>query len=198
MKIWSPLFESKYKFSEKLGNSYSYHCIQLNLGPSDYFNYFQSHISDGDLYHSLEKKEDGSVYDKYGRENEPHITLCYGLKNEKDYDSIQKLFSLLKPFPIYLGKTSFFRDDSKPYSVRICEIDDGTNWLHKLNSIIRSEYDVYVSYPTYTPHITIAYCKPDFGIRDGGRHKFEGKEIIADKFIWSHTDGRKLPLILEK
>lgn len=198
MRIWQPLFESTSKLEEKIGNSYSYHCVQLNLGPCDFFDYFQEYLQESDLFHEIHKDDAGQTYDKYGRENEPHITLCYGLKNEKDYEPLKKYISTLESFPIYLGKTGFFRDTAKPYCVRICEIDDKTNKLHELNSFIRKNFDVHVTYLDYNPHLTIAYCKPSFGIRDGGRHIYQGHEILVNQFHWSHIDGRKLTLPLGK
>lgn len=192
------IYRKFFRLEEKNGAVYSYHSIQLPLkscGPVDYFYQLQKDISDGDLYHENSVRPDGTSYIKYGREDDPHVTLCYGLKNFEDYEKIKQHLATIPKFSINLGSAGFFRDEAQPYCVRVIFIDDPTGMLRELNNYIRKNFDVFVSYPDYNPHMTIAYCKKGFGIRDGGRHQFQGQEIKIQEFEWCHKDDENRYLL---
>lgn len=198
MNIYKRFFESR--LQEKNGEVYSYHSVQLPLescGPVDYFHALQKDVPEESLYHEPSTRPDGTSYTKFGREDDPHVTLCYGLKDFADYEKLKAYMSTIPKFSIRLGAAGFFRDNTKPYCVRVIFIEDPTGQLRALNSYIRQTFDVFVSYPDYNPHMTIAYCDKDFKLRDS-RHQFEGKQIDIPQFEWCHNDdSNKYPLPLK-
>jgi 2'-5' RNA ligase len=191
-------------FKEKTDRSYKYHSVQLNVGrEKDYsFMHLQEMIPDGIIYSEIIGEEIykmlGSTYtkkiDKYGRENEPHITVCYGLYNENDYFAIRRYLSNYRKFRLYLGEISYFSDDTKPFDV--CKIEVDSPDLHRINSFIRTQFKVKSSYPEYNPHLTLAYIQKGYRRRNG-QHPYVGKEIICDKMLFSHIEGYKLELPLK-
>lgn len=118
-------------FKEKTDRSYKYHSVQLNVGrEKDYFfQNLQNMIPDGIVYSEIIGEEKynmlGSSFtrkiDKYGRENEPHVTVCYGLTNESDYFGVRRYLSDYPKFSINLGEISYFSDDTKPFDV--CKVE---------------------------------------------------------------------------
>lgn len=181
---------------EKIAKSnikYEYSSVQINL-PKSIANkiiaWGNQNISDEDIYH---KDKDGQ--DKYGRENEIHVTVKYGLltKNIEDIKKAIKNFD--KELTITLGKISFFDRDEKDYSVAKIEIEGDTiRELNKLLSNLPNEDEN----PKYSPHCTISYIKKDTCKDLNGNTDFVGTEIKFDEIEFSSHDGQKHKIKLGK
>lgn len=143
---------------------------------------FAAKIPDEELY--IDESDDS-----YGREDEPHITVKYGLKTN-DPGDVQ---SILKDHPqvsAKMGGVSIFENEK--YDVVKVEIDSPE--LHALNEKINKEAEI--SLPKgetfdYTPHATIAYVKPGEGKKYVGDKSFEGRDIIFDAITVSTRDGKQ-------
>ena len=103
-------------------------------------------------------KNDDLYYDKdggMGRESEPHITVLYGLKEEKPSEQLKKLVRGTKPFTITLERVSLFQ--SEEYDV--VKVGVRSDDLVALSDAIRQACPNENKFPKYVPHATIAYVK---------------------------------------
>lgn len=107
-------------------------------------------ISDDILYF-----EEGQ---EYGRENEPHITIKYGLTTNYPPKKIGEMVSHIKPFTVILESIDVF---SNP-KFDVVKINVKSNVLEKLNRML-SKLPNEDKYPIYRPHLTLAYVKPNTG-----------------------------------
>lgn len=91
-----------------------------------------------------------------GREDEPHVTVLYGL-NDKDFEKVKEKIKDFKQFNIRLGSISKFDNKEKYDVLKIDVIGDS---IRKLNKKIK-EIPHYSNYNEYKPHCTLAYVKKD-------------------------------------
>ncbi len=133
-----------------------------------------------------------------GFENKPHITIKYGFKDSSLY-TVQALRTMLcrhGPFPVTLKKLGLFKGNEDG-DVLIIEIV--SKELKDLNKAISSEFSCHDKYPTYKPHLTVAYLVHDCDMSLGYMSlepDFLGKEYTIDEVEWSGTDGRRMILPL--
>jgi 2'-5' RNA ligase len=124
----------------------------------------------------------------YGREDEPHITVKYGLKTNTPKD-IVPIIKGHPPITAKMGKVSIFENDK--YDVVKVEVDSPE--LRALNKKIEQKAEI--SLPNgetfdYLPHATIAYVQPGQGKKYVGDKSFAGKEITFDSLTFSARDGK--------
>lgn len=106
-----------------------------------------------------------------GRELEPHITLLYGVDDQKP-ETVIKDFDNVN-VNIELGPISKFEKDD--YDV--IKIDVISNDLQELYSKFDEKYKPNKTYPEYKPHITLAF------VNKGACDDILGKQIIMPKDI---------------
>lgn len=137
----------------------------------------------------LKEDEDGTA----GREDEMHVTLLYGLKGDKVTDRLRSLVGAVKPFEVRLGLVTVFKDSDKQ---DVIKIDAESPELQDLHYAIEKAVPNVNSYPTYVPHITIAYVKKGRGDRVLGDDTFRGRTFKVDKvtFKSSDKDVEEIPL----
>ncbi|MGV0949243.1 MAG: 2'-5' RNA ligase family protein [Azonexus sp.] len=127
-------------------------CVMVNL-PEEMANQVMA-------WGKLQVKDEDIFVDKkggMGREDEPHVTVLYGLLDEKPTDTVLQVFEHTAPFEIKLGPCSLFKNDDN-YDVLKMEVL--SPFLHALNRNICSVAAYENDYPDYRPHVTIAYVKP--------------------------------------
>lgn len=165
----------------KEGVDYEYACIKVDL-PEDMAQevaaWGEKNIPDEDLYAEEEK---------YGRENDIHITLFYGLKDDK-FKGSSDIVMAYDPFEVRLGVISAFKDKDE-YDVLKIEVDSGV--LQKIHYSIDEKVENDNSYPTYSPHVTIAYVKKGAGNRHIGDETFRGKTFTVKKVVFSYSDDKR-------
>lgn len=123
-----------------------------------------------------------------GLEDEPHVTILYGLHNGIKHDD---LLTKIRSFPnisIDLQTISLFENDK----FDVVKFDIDNNALNQLNAIV-SEYEHTTDYPEYHPHMTVAYVK-----------KGEGKKYVktldvpikltSTYYIYSLSNGNKIKI----
>jgi 2'-5' RNA ligase len=170
----------------KTDADYDYSCIKVPL-PKDLsekiITWGKENIADEDLF---EEK------DAQGREDDIHITLFYGIKSN-DPTETKILLKNVDPIEIRLGLINAFKNDDKLDVIKI-EVESGA--LEKLHYEISKSIENDNDYPTYEPHITIAYVKKDSKNDLVGDEEFKGLTFKADKLVFDGSDKseKELPL----
>jgi 2'-5' RNA ligase len=102
----------------------------------------------------------GDLADR-GREEDPHVTIRYGLETD-DAERVRPILSDAGPVKFRLGAAAVFAGDgqNKPYDVVMVEVESPD--LRRLNRELASLPHTD-TFPTYRPHATIAYVKAGLG-----------------------------------
>jgi len=140
----------------------------------------RKNISFDDLYTDTEK----------GLEDEPHVTVLYGLHSD-DIEEVKPYLNGNGSFSITLGKVSKFTDKAECDVLKI-EIDG--NEIRELNNKLKqldhtSNYD-------YNPHCTLAYVQKGCCDDLVGCDYFEGKKIVFKNVTFSTSDRIKTKVAL--
>ncbi len=128
----------------------------------------------------------------YGREDEPHITVRYGMETV-DVKDIAPAFEGLPPIKVKAGKVSIFEADD--YDV--VKIDIESPDLLAANKKVGDTVSLPgETFKDYKPHATIAYVKKGEGQKYVGDTNLEGQEFTIDKITFSGKDGNlhEIPL----
>lgn len=155
---------------------YDYSSVQINIkNPLAHkiVIWGEYYITDSDLF--INEND-------FAREDSPHITVLYGIHTNK-LTNIK-----FQEFEIELDKISFFENEK----YNVAKIDVKGKYLHTLHNKLKTELEVTESYPTYKPHITIAYiqkgkCKDLIGNTD-----FKGIKIKVNELVFSAKNDEKL------
>ena len=137
---------------------------------------------------SIHQEIDKSDLSGSGLEEDPHVTLLYGLHSDEIED--QKVLDISASEQIEsitLHNVSVF--ENAEYDILKFDVDSPI--LHKLNSKL-TELPHTTNFPKYHPHCTIAYLKP--GSAKKYISSFEGRsyEVFPTKIIYSKPDGEKV------
>ena len=170
--------------------AHDYSSTQINLpeNEAESIRTFSKVIPESEIY---EDPGDPS----YGREDQPHITVKYGL-DTIDPKEVEPLLADQGPITAKMGEISIFESDD--YDV--VKVDIESPELHALNKKITDNLkvtDTYPTYPTYTPHATIAYVKKGEGKKYIGDKSFEGQEVKFDSLLFSGKDGKETVIPLK-
>lgn len=130
--------------------------------------------------------------DHGGREDEPHVTILYGLHDD-DPSEAAELLAGVGPVRLRLGRTSVFPANERQtqrggpqYDVVKLEVE--SRELRQLNKLLRALPHTN-SFPDYKPHVTLAYVQPGTGRFYEGWDDLEGMEIVLDRVKFSPADG---------
>jgi len=170
----------------KIGATYSKGSTQIDLPEQlaqEIMAWGKTNVPDKDLY----TKDD----DK-GREDEIHVTLFYGIVEDAE-DKIREMMSGVKPFECRLGLVTAFKD-VKEYDV--LKIDIESPELVKLHYLIQDNVKNKNKYPTYTPHVSIAYLKKDKANGLIGEDRFRGTSFKVTEIVYSTKDHDKIKIPL--
>jgi 2'-5' RNA ligase len=131
-----------------------------------------------------------------GRETDPHVTVKYGL-HKSDPDLLARVVSGFGPAKLTFGKLKHFpANKSRPESdVVVVEVESKD--LVKLNKMVADAFPHTDTYPTYNPHMTLAYVKVGEGkAYEGKNHPLKGKSVNFDVVHISDKEGGKTPVSL--
>lgn len=123
-----------------------------------------------------------------GREDDPHVTVKYGLHTNDVADVRRVLSQVDGPIELILGEVSYFT--AEDHDVLYVEVDSPD--LVKLNATLSSNLEVTDTHEDYTPHATIAYLKPGLAAQYEGNDEFEGLTIGSSRITFSPKDGEKV------
>lgn len=166
---------------EKSDNKHEFGCLMLEV-PFENWQKVLSKISKEDLY---EEEDD----DSYGLETEPHVTVLYGLHEEVDEEKLinfVKEFCKSSPIEIQISKIGVFKNSK----FEVLKLDVESITLKALNKALSENFPYTSKFPTYEPHITLAYLKK------GTSQKYL-KELsnpipkTLNNFVYSKTNGTK-------
>jgi len=97
-----------------------------------------------------------------------------------------------KPVTFRLGKIKRFpASEHRPDSdVLVVEVESED--LQDLNEAMRKAFEGRYtnSYPTYTPHLTLAYVKPGASKNLDGHARFEGETYVCDEVQYSTPEAK--------
>jgi 2'-5' RNA ligase len=130
----------------------------------------------------------------FGRENEIHATVLYGI-HEDSPDKVAALLEEQKPFACALGRVNLFQTNPK-FDVVKAEVR--SRELHRLHNRLKESLEVTDKYPVYRPHVTIAYVQPGAANRLKGGGAFLGRSFEVREIIFSSHAGKKTKLRLKK
>ena len=134
------------------------------------------------------------IYDEdtsYGREDDIHCTVLYGLISN-DVKPVADILSQYEPFTITLGNISYFQKDECDVMKIEVESDILVDMHYKLRDNLKNEN----SFPDYKPHVTIAYVTKNFNKNLINNSIFNGIEVYIDKVILSQTDNNRIEIKL--
>jgi len=183
--------EVRKQLLEKKGDTHDYGCVMLYFDiKKEAWDKFQDMIADEDIY-----TEEGEQ--SYGREDEPHVTVLYGLHADIPDSTIEGLIDEMEGPTLNLKKISIFEND-KFDVVKFDIIGESEKKLAKMNGEF-AKLPHTTDYPDYHPHSTIAYVK-------AGKGKKYVKTLTGDDIItvsptqvaYSKADGTKNKYKLKK
>lgn len=128
----------------------------------------------------------------HGKETWPHITMLYGLKDDQVEDVKELLKGIEGKIRAKLGKISKFRNEK----FDVLKIDVSSEDLSKINKLLKTLPNEN-KYPTYIPHLTLAYVKPGEGEEFVGDDNFNGVEVTIEKIIYSDKDRNHTKVLRE-
>lgn len=135
-----------------------------------------------------------------GREDNPHITVKYGLHTQ-DVEEVKDLLEGYGPIKVKLGKTSIF--PAKEASSQrggpeydVVKIDVESEDLEQLNKLLCKNLEYTDIHPEYHPHITLAYVKSRLGEQFVGMDDVEGEEVEFNWLVFSDKEGNKTEIHL--
>ncbi len=170
------ILEEKQKFE--------YGCAMLFFDFPELLN-LQSKIAKEDLY-----TEEGSDR-SYGLEEDPHITLLFGLHPEVTLKQVTGVLDKYTFTGCRVYKPSLFVNPK--YDVLkfdIAYMARGGAFLDKINKDLK-QFPYTSDFPDYHPHMTIAYLQPGTGKKYTAMFKDEEYELIPKKAVYSMASGEQ-------
>jgi len=169
---------------EKKGDTHSYGCVMLYFDiKKKAWGEFQDMIADEDIY---TEESDQS----YGREDEPHVTILYGLHADIPDSTIESLIDEMEGPELNLKKISIFEND-KFDVVKFDIVGESEKKLAKMNAKF-AELPHTTDYPDYHRHSTITYVKAGTGKKY--IQTLSGDDmitVIPTEIRYSKADGTK-------
>ncbi len=151
-------------------------------------------IPDEDLYNDPEDPT-------YGREDDAHITVQFGL-HTADVADVAEVVRGFGPVMAELTRVSMFENDDTPYDV--LKFDVSSPDLHRLHKLLNGSLEVTDTHPKYKPHATIAYVIKGAGKKyvhgtewaDKAEAALAGQEMQFTTMMFSGKDRMKTPIKL--
>jgi hypothetical protein len=183
---------SKMKISnilkENLNGSYDFSSIQFQY-PGEFsskvLEFSNNKIVDDKLY--FEENDDS-----YGRENDIHTTVLYGIQSNNPNNST-KVLKNKTSFVVKLGPISKFSNEK--YDV--LHITVKSRELEKIHDSLRMNIKNSYSYDEYKPHITIAYVKNNSCDSFLGNTMFQNQIFRVFVLFFINRNGKKYPIELK-
>ena len=155
------------RFSENLLEDRQYSCLMAPAPPKltdAVIRWGQMFVQDDELY------TDPQDPDGYGREDEVHVTVKFGLHDAEPSKELLRIIEATQPFEIEVGPCTLFENEK--YDVVKFDVDgDG---LRELNRRV-SELPNSDEHPEYHPHLTVAYVVKE------ACHELIGKPLLDPK-----------------
>ena len=182
----SEIFIQKENNMDKIPAYYSFytdlitegHCIMADVPQKESMLDFIKKIPTECVYEEAGKH--------YGKENNPHVTVMYGLSPVEENRVKELLTKVPKKIVAELGKISKFENADAPYDVLKIEVK--SPHLNKIHEMIRKNFDNNYQWTGYNPHVTLAYVKKGTCNEYIGNKTFEGMKVMFETFMYSNGD----------
>ena len=161
-----------------------YGCVMLFANVPDWDKLVKRIVKEEDVY------DDPQEPGEYGYEENPHITVIYGLHHDEIVDQ-GVVYNIIQETPSItssIKEIDIFENDDRPYDVVKFNIKPTQTLLNKRDEFL--EMPNTQTFPEYHPHCTIAYVKKG----EGKKYKRLLKDPIKIKFdkgVYSDPDYRK-------
>ncbi len=163
--------------NEKNNVVYDYGCVMAYFNEPNWQNIL-AEINDEDLY---TEENDNS----YGKENECHCTILYGLHKDVDEEKLLNVISKFTKPQATSNKISCFNNEK--YDV--LKFDVVSDDLGKMNEELK-QFPFTSNFPDYHAHITIAYLKPGLGEKYM-KNLDSTMNLDFNKIVYSKGNGEK-------
>lgn len=168
--------------NEDKGNKYKYGCVMLYLD-NEIIEEFHDLIDNDDLY--LGTNDDPG----YGLEDEPHVTVLYGIHSDVNDSEVEKLIKEFKRPVVILNEITIFENDDKPYDV--VKFDVKNEMLNDMNKTLK-QLPYTTDYPDYKAHVTIGYVIKGKGKKYVTKLNKENEiNIKPNSIVYSKPNGTK-------
>lgn len=139
---------------------------------------------------SIDEIDDGDLYENpgYGREEESHVTVLYGLYTDSPAVA-KEIAHRTEKFTVELSKISLFIDNP---AFDVLKVGVRCPELHELNSLFRKKLEYTNRHDEYKPHVTVAYLKKGKGWKYEGVDEFDGLMFEPDCLVFSDRDRRQI------
>lgn len=131
-------------------------------------------------------------------EDDYHVTIIYGL----NYPTVYDIQRCLKKYgknciKFKLSEINIFSPSESHDESDVAHIQIKSQDLEKLHSIIKENLDNEETFPTYKPHITLAFVKPNSCNKIRGLRPFNNIVVNVHRIILSDPNWRhiKIPLL---
>jgi 2'-5' RNA ligase len=129
-----------------------------------------------------------------GLGDEIHVTVKYGFEDDSILDEIRRLCQEFGRFPIRLEAVSQFKGNEDG---DVLKVDVEGSLLRRLNRLVSSKFANHDKYPTYRPHLTLAYLKPEFShLYSQVSPPFLGREVGIERLKFSTSSRQKTSIPL--
>ena len=164
--------------------------LMVNYDTPDFILDIHNNLNKDDLYFEHRNNID------YGIEDETHISVGLSLDNDTNLDELKKYLDDISKYKAILCDISVF--EREEFDVLKCSVISSS--LKRTNKEIQDNFKNYCEFPTYNPHVTIAYFKK------GCAEKYAKKELpklylLQPKyFTYSYYDenGEEISIKFEK
>lgn len=159
---------------------YDYNCLMLSI-PIKNWNTWANKLQVDAIYQPQDSQ--------YGIENDPHITICYGIHQHiTGLDLECYLPQLTDLDDIVMRKLSLFTSNPE---FDVLKYDIESKKLIALNTQIKNLFPVTSSYPEYIPHLTVAYLNKN-AITESDLQKYAevNVNIKPKSYIYSYQNTK--------
>lgn len=126
-----------------------------------------------------------------GKEETPHVTVRYGLKDDSDaaIAKIKEVAAKIPPFGATVGKTGSFPETKEGDRPIIAHVEKSPE-LNALRSAVEGAGEFKEdTHGEYKPHVTLGYVKPEHVAKYEGGNHLEGGKVPVDHITVTKRDG---------
>ena len=166
---------------------YSYGCVMLMVDPASDAGQKLKELRDSIPDEDLMAK---------GREDEPHVTVRYGILDTASEAGIASYLTQQGPFTITLGRTMVFpaTEHSDNAAVVVVQVDSPE--LERINDEVAAAGEFKPANFDYHPHITLAYIREESAEKWADEDSVEGLELEVKEIVIKSKDGAATPVAL--
>jgi 2'-5' RNA ligase/GNAT superfamily N-acetyltransferase len=143
---------------------------------------------------SVEQIPDSDLDKTEGREENPHITVKYGIHDEFP-EAVEEALIGYGPAAATIGKIGIF--EAAEYDVVYLGVESAD--LTLLNKVISENVNVTDTQKSYIPHITLGYVKKGRATKYAGRDTdLTGQTVVFDKIMFHSRNGEEYVIPLSE